>query len=166
MLGNIILAVILIVLSLVWSGVGIFELGLWIPGVSADSGFIPTVFGIVTLICSVIMLVQNLKKYNESKNAPQAAEEVKKEESPASQDIKGKILAFVKKYAPVFFGLFGLLSLQYLGLIPMVFLIILGWMKLMNQFPWKKSILFAAVVTVVIYLIFDIWLQIPFPGLI
>mgnify|MGYP003300284253 CR=1 FL=1 len=166
MLGNIILAVILIVLSLVWSGVGIFELGLWIPGVSADSGFIPTVFGIVTLICSVIMLVQNLKKYNESKNAPQAAEEVKKEEPPASQDIKGKIPAFVKKYAPVFFGLFGLLSLQYLGLIPMVFLIILGWMKLMNQFPWKKSILFAAVVTVVIYLIFDIWLQIPFPGLI
>lgn len=166
MLGNIILAVILIVLSLVWSWVGIFELGLWLPGVSADSGFIPTVFGVVTLICCVIMLVENIKKYKNSKAEAQPAEEAKEETASAPQDAKGKILAFVKLYAPVFFGIFGLLSLQYLGLIPMVFLIILGWMKLMNQFPWKKSILFAAVVTVVIYLIFDIWLQIPFPGLI
>ena len=69
-------------------------------------------------------------------------------------------------YSPVFFGIFGILCLQYLGLIPMVFLIILGWMKLMNKFSWIKSILVAVVVMVAIFMIFDVWLQIPFPGLI
>lgn len=160
MLSNIILAVILIVLSVVWGWIGIFDLGLWIPGVSADSGFIPTVFAVVTLICAVIMLVQNIKKYKESKA------EAKPAEHTGEADRKAQVLAFVKKYSPIFFGIFGVLCLEYLGLIPMVFLIILGWMKLMNKFSWVKSIIVAVAVTVVIFLIFDVWLQIPFPGLI
>lgn len=163
MIGNIILAVVLIILSTVWGWIGIFDLGLWIPGVSADSGFIPTVFSVVTLICAVIMLVQSIKKYKENKAEAKPAEQA---EEKAAVDIKSKILAFVKLYAPIFFGIFGILCLEFLGLIPMVFLIILGWMKLMNKFPWGKSIIIAVAVTVVIYLIFDMWLQIPFPGLI
>ena len=62
MISDIILSLALIVLSLIWAFIGIFQLGLWVPGVSADSGFIPTVFSVVTLICAVIMLVQALKK--------------------------------------------------------------------------------------------------------
>ena len=165
MLGNIILAVVLIVLSLVWGWVGIFDLGLWIPGVSADSGFIPTLFSIVTLLCAIVMLVQTIRKFQESKQNPQPAEK-KEDEAKAPTDLKGKILAFVKLYAPIFFGIFGILCLEILGLIPMVFLIILGWMKLMNNFPWGKSAIIAAAVTVIVFLIFDMWLQIPFPGLI
>lgn len=165
MLGNIILSVVLIVLSLVWIGVGVFDLGLWIPGVSADSGFIPTIFGIVTLICCAIMLADNIKKYKNSKAEALPAEK-KEENAETFADLKTKVLAFVKLYAPVFFGIFGILCLQILGLIPMVFLIILGWMRLMNNFSWVKSALTAVAVTVAIYLIFDIWLQIPFPGLI
>ena len=164
MLGNIILSIVLIVLSLVWCYIGIFDLGLWIPGVSADSGFIPTMFGVITLICCVILLIENLKKYKAAKANEKPAE--KKEEKAETSDLKGKILAFVKLYAPIFFGIFGILCLEYLGLIPMVFLIIFGWMKLMNNFGWTKSAIIAVLVTVVIYLIFDMWLQIPFPGLI
>lgn len=160
MLSNIILAVVLIVLSVVWGWIGIFDLGLWIPGVSADSGFIPTVFSVVTLICAVIMLVQNIKKYKEGKAETKPAEQTGK------TDRKAQVLAFIKKYSPIFFGILGVLCLEYLGLIPMVFLIILGWMKLMNKFSWVKSIIVAVAVTVVIFLIFDMWLQIPFPGLI
>lgn len=162
MLSDIILSVILILLSFVWAWVGIFDLGLWIPGVSADSGFIPTIFSVITLICSVIMLVQNMKKYRQNK--PQTVEKQKEKTDPPA-GIKEKILAFVKRYFPVFLGVFGILCLQYLGLVPMVFLVIFGWMKLMNGFSWVKSVAFSAAVTVVVYMIFDVWLQIPFPGL-
>ena len=160
MLGNIILSIVLIVLSLVWCYIGIFDLGLWIPGVSADSGFIPTLFGAITLICCIVLLIENIKKYK----AVMPAE--KKEEKAETSDMKAKILAFVKLYAPIFFCIFGILCLEILGLIPMVFLLIFGWMKLMNKFTWVKSGIVAVAVTVVIYLIFDMWLQIPFPGLI
>ena len=161
MLGNIILSIVLIVLSLVWCYIGIFDLGLWIPGVSADSGFIPTMFGVITLICCVVLLIENIKKFKAAK----PAEKTEKKSLEVSE-LKTKVLSFVKLYAPIFFGIFGILCLDILGLIPMVFLLIFGWMKLMNKFTWVKSGIIAVAVTVVIYLIFDMWLQIPFPGLI
>ena len=115
----------------------------------------------LTLICSIPMLLDSIKTYKardvEAEKAANAA---------APNSPKEKILAFVRKYCPAFFGIFGILCLQYLGLIPMVFLLVLGWMKLINHFSWPKSVLIAGIVTVVIFLIFDVWLQIPFPGLI
>lgn len=150
MLFDTIMALVLIVLSLVWGWIGIFDLGLWIPGVSAGSGFIPTVFSAVTLICSVFLLVQSLKKPRE----------------PAEKPAPTKAAALLEKYAAIPFAAFGVLCLQYLGLVPMVFLVIFGWMKLLNRFSWAKSAAVAAAVTVAVYLVFDLWLQVPFPGLI
>lgn len=158
---DIVISAALIVISAIWTGVAIFDLGLWIPGVSADSGFVPMLFSLLTLLCSIPMLLDSIKKY---KARDVEAEKAAKAADPNSP--KEKILAFVRKYCPAFFGIFGILCLQYLGLIPMVLLLVLGWMKLINNFSWPKSVLIAGVVTVVIYLIFDVWLQIPFPGLI
>ena len=45
-------------------------------------------------------------------------------------------------------------------------LVIFGWMKLINRASWLKSIVVAVLATVAIYLIFGMWLRIPFPGLI
>ena len=126
-----------------------------------DSRIVLAILGFITLICCVILLIENLKKYKASKPA-----EKKEEKAADTSDLKSKVLGFVKLYAPIFFCIFGILCLEFLGLIPMAFLIIFGWMKLMNNFSWAKSAIFAATVTVVIYLIFDMWLQIPFPGLI
>lgn len=157
MLSEIILSAVLILVSVVWIVMG-FNLGLWIPGVSADSGFMPVLFGTLTLVCSALLLVQSIKKYN---NRDKSAD--KKVDMNLDKE---KVMAFIKTYAPVPFAIFTALCLQYLGLIPAIFLLIFGWMKLMNNFTWKKSILIGVIVTVVIYAIFDMWLQIPFPGLI
>lgn len=159
MISDIVLSIVLIVLSLVWAYIGIFDLGLWVPGVSADSGFIPTVFSVVTLICAVILLIQALKK----RASGQASSPKQGEEAAGEQK---KLLAIVKKYSVILFGAFGALALQFLGLTPMCFLLIFGWLKLINNFSWVKSIAISAVVTVAIYLVFVVWLQIPFPGLI
>ncbi len=156
MVSDLILSVILIILALVWGYIGIFQLGLWIPGVSADSGFIPTVFSVVLLICAVLSLVQTLKKLREGGAEGGAVE------NPLSNF---ELPAFIRKYSVVLFCIFGILCLQYLGLVPMCFLLIFGWMILMNRFPLVRSFLIAAIVTVCIYLIFDFWLKIPFPGL-
>ena len=158
---DIVISAVLILISAVWTGVAVFDLGLWIPGVSADSGFVPMLFSVLTLVCSIPMLLDSIKKYKardvEAEKAAKAAE---------PDTLKGKVIAFVRKYCPAFFAIFGILCLQFLGLIPMVLLVVLGWMKLINNFSWPKSVLIAGIVTVVIFLIFDVWLQIPFPGLI
>lgn len=160
-MSDIVISGVLVLISAVWASVAVFDLGLWIPGVSADSGFVPLLFSLLTLCCSLPMLIASVKKY---KAIDTAAE--KKAKMADSAAVKEKILAFVRKYCPAFFGVFGILCLQYLGLIPMVFLLILGWMKLINRFSWPKSILISAIVAAVVFMIFDMWLQIPFPGLI
>ena len=160
MVSDIVLSLVLIVLSTVWAWIGIFRLGLWVPGVSADSGFIPTVFSVVTLVCAVIMLVQTIKKRGAGRTPPAP------EEASASSDAKARALEFLCKYSVILFGAFGALCLQFLGLIPMSFLLIFGWMKLMNRASWVKSIAVAAIVTAAVCMVFDFWLQIPFPGLI
>lgn len=160
-MSDIVISGALVLISSVWAYVAVFDPGLWIPGVSADSGFVPLLFSLLTLLCSIPMLIASIKKYK--------ARDVEAEKAAKAADTsttKAKVIAFARKYCPAFFGVFGILCLQYLGLIPMVFLLVLGWMKLMNNFSWPKSVLIAGIVTVVIYLIFDMWLQIPFPGLI
>ena len=167
MISDIILSVALIILSCVWAGIGIFKLGLWVPGVSADSGFIPTVFSVVTLICSVLMLIQTLKKRKSGELNQETVPEEKADADPeAPQDWKSRALAFIRQYAIILFGVFGALALKYLGLVPMSFLVIFGWMKLMNRASWVKSLTIGALATASIFLIFDMWLKIPFPGLI
>lgn len=157
MLSEIILSAVLILVSAVWIVMGL-DLGMWIPGVSADSGFMPVLFGTLTLVCSALLLIQSIKKYKERDKSQDKKTSVKLD--------KEKVIGFLKTYAPVPFAIFTILCLQYLGLIPAIFLLIFGWMKLMNNFPWGKSILIAVIVTAAIYAIFDLWLQIPFPGLI
>ena len=159
MVSDLILSVVLIVLSLVWGYIGIFRLGLWIPGVSADSGFIPTVFSVVMLVCAVIMLAQTLQK-RKSGEVPADTESGEK-----AAGIKEQLPAFCRKYSIVLFCIGGILCLQYLGLVPMCFLLVFCWMKFMNRFSWLKSILITVIATACIYMIFDFWLKIPFPGL-
>lgn len=158
-MSDILISAALILVSSVWAYVAVFDLGLWIPGVSADSGFIPLLFSLLVLGCSIPMLIQAIKKYRARDNAAEA-------KADGFHITKEKALAFVQKYCPAFFAVAGILCLQYLGLIPMVFLLVFGWMKLMNRFGWIRSALIAGIVTVAIYVIFDVWLQIPFPGLI
>lgn len=172
MISDLILSLVLIVLSSVWAGIGIFKLGLWKPGVSADSGFIPTVFSVVTLICAVIMLVQTLRKMKSVR--AEAADAGTDSTVPSGADAGVKtagisrdaVLGFIRKYSIVLFGVFGAIALKILGLIPMSLLVIFGWMKLINRASWLKSIVVAVLATVAIYLIFGMWLRIPFPGLI
>ena len=164
MVSDLVLSLALIVLSLIWGYVGIFQLGLWVPGVSADSGFIPTVFSAVNLVCAAIILIRALKK----KRSGAPADDPSAEETAATgaKATKTRAPAFIRQYSIILFAVGGVLCLRYLGLVPMTFLLVFGWMKLMNRYPWVKSIAMAGIVTVSIYLIFDVWLKIPFPGLI
>ena len=74
---RIVISVLLILVSCLWMYMGIFEYGMWVPGVSADTGFIPTVFGAIVLLFSVIKLIRDIKAYSQARQEAVATEKGK-----------------------------------------------------------------------------------------
>lgn len=154
MLADIIFSAFLIVLSIIWIGEGL-RLGLWIPGVSADSGFVPTVFATLTLVTSLYVIIKALKNRNVS--AAKAADAEPEEAEEPKENM-------VRIFIPVFFCIGAIFCLKYFGLVITVVAISFLWMYFVSKLGLKKSLIFTVAVTLFVYLVFEFWLKIPFPG--
>jgi hypothetical protein len=175
MISEIIFSIILIVISIIWMIIGIFQLGFWNPSVSAGSGFIPTVFAAITLVSSVIVIISNLKQKKSSDNekvdinneenteghaVSEVAENAAADEVSKSDKWKDQLKSFI----PVIFCILGMICLKLFGLVITVFAITLSWLLIVSRTEWKKSLMISAIFTLVIYIIFELWLEVPFPG--
>lgn len=154
------LSVILVAISVIWMYIGIFQLGIWVPGVKASSGLIPTIFATLTLIFSIVMLVSAVKAIRNKKQAQQSKEITETEKNAK----KAEKLTKLSAYVPVLFTFIGILIFQYFGVVIFSFLMTFIWLLVISKKGWKKSLVTACVVTLFIYLVFDLWLSIPFPG--
>ncbi len=154
MIVEIILGAIFIVVSLVWMYVGIFQLGLWVPGVKASAGLVPTVFAALVLVFSIIMVVNAIKKLRtEEKNVEK-------------KDFKVQLRSYIESALPVIFGVVGIFIFEYFGVVIFTFVLSFLWLLLLSKKKWTFALLVSVILTLFIYLVFELWLKIPFPGLI
>lgn len=160
MLAELIASLILIALSILWIVEGI-KLGLWIPGVSAGSGFVPAAFAALTLISSLFVIASALKKKRTS-----AASAADGEPDNAVSETGADRSRFkqYKTMIPVVFCIGGIFCLQLFGLVITIAAISFLWMYFVSRMPMKKVLIFTAAITLFIYLVFEAWLKIPFPG--
>lgn len=162
MIADVVLALVLIVLSGIWIAEGI-GLGLWIPGVSAGSGFIPAAFAALTLISSLYVIASSFKKKHASAALAAGASE-KEAKSETQKKEAASSLERYKTLIPVIFCLGGIFCLQLFGLVITVALISFLWMRFVSRMELKKVLVFTVAITLFIYLVFEAWLKIPFPG--
>ena len=154
MLRNII-SVILIIISCVWMFMGINEYGMWIPGVSADTGFIPTVFGAIVLLFSVVKLVKDIKTYVASRQGEATVEK----SAVSFKDVLVKL----KPLLPAVTAILAILLIKFLGMVIGTYLSLFFYMKVVNNDKWIKSLWVTAVITLFFYAVFVFWLKVPFP---
>lgn len=177
MTSDIVFSLAIIFVSIVWIIKGVFELGFWNPGVSAGSGFIPTIFATVTLVSTVFIIISNLKKSKtsqyertytkpEGQNSEGVAGDEEEESKLDSADASKRAawLTHLNIYIPVLFCIAGIISLKLFGLVITVFALLISWLHFISQIDWKKSLLISSIITLVIYMVFDFWLGVPFPG--
>lgn len=156
MLAEIIASLVLIVISVIWIAEGL-RLGLWIPGVSAGSGFVPAAFAALTLVSSIYVIYAAVKKHKASAVSAADAEASKADkESSKTEEMKSLI--------PIGFCIGGIFCLQLFGLVITVAAISFLWMRFVSKMEMKKTLLFTIAITLFIYLVFEFWLKIPFPG--
>lgn len=152
---RIVISVILIIISCVWMFMGINEYGMWIPGVSADTGFIPTVFGAIVLLFSVVKLVKDIKAYVASRQGEAAVEK-------SAISLKD-VLVKLKPLLPAVTAILAILLIKFLGMVIGTYLALFFYMKVVNNDKWVKSLWVTAVITLFFYAVFVLWLKVPFP---
>lgn len=133
-----IIAIAAILISGYWIQQGIFNYGFWKES-SPAGGFVPTIFGILVAVLSFTVLFRRTEK-----------DKKKIEIEPAA-------------LIPVGAAVGGFLLIQIVGIAAAVFLFTTAWMKFLSKYSWLKSLFVGVVFTVFIYLIFRLWLSVPFP---
>lgn len=125
------------VMGIVFAYIGFTQLGFWDK--EPKPGFFPSIIAIVMVIASIAAFFQTLK------------EEGQPEYNKNELMVIGGGLALIV-------GTF------LIGLIPMVFLYVLFWLKVVEKgTPWKHILAIEAIIAVIVLGVFAGWLQVQFP---
>jgi polyferredoxin len=131
-----ILEIIFIVIGAYSIFMGISKYGFW-SGTVPGGGFMPVLMGGLLILFSVLTFLskKNRIKFNINK----------------------------KGLLPVL-GIIGALLIHLvIGLIPAVAVMIFGWLKFIEKYSIKSSMIVTALTTAIAYAIFGLWLRVPFP---
>lgn len=115
---------------------GIADYGFWsrtVPG----GGFMPVLMGVLLILISLLIILD------------------KKVRVKLAFDRTGLI--------PVVAIIGALISNLVFGLIPSVTLMIFGWMKFVEKYSFKTSLIITVLTSTITYAIFGVWLNVPFP---
>ncbi len=123
-------------LGVIFVYVGIFHLGFW--NGKPLPGFFPIIIATTMVVASAVAFLQTLReedkpKYNKSELSV----------------ILGALVIIVGTFIT--------------GLIPMIILYILYWLKIVEKAPWKDIIIIMTIIMFIVFGVFVSWLQINFP---
>ncbi len=123
-------------LGTIFAYVGIFHLGFWDN--KPLPGFFHTIISITMVLASIAAFTQTLSETDKPK--------------------------YNKSELSVILGALSIIAGTFIiGLIPMVILYILYWLKVIEKAPWKDTLIIMAIVMAIVLGVFVSWLQIHFP---
>ena len=124
------------VVGAIWAFAGLFIYGFWMNK-GPGPGFLPVIIGVVTcILCILLILRRDTEVEPVDKNAikPIAA-----------------MIAFV-------------LAIYIIGFIATILVFMVAWLVHEGAYSYKFSIILASAVTLLIWGVFEYWLQVPFPS--
>ncbi len=124
------------ILGATFAYLGFTKYGFWDH--EPKPGFFPAIFGIVLVVSSVMAFFQTLSE----------TEQIEYRRGELEVIIGGMIL---------------IIGSLIIGMIPMVFVYLLGWLKIMEKAPFKTCLIIMAVVGAIVIGVFMMWLQVQFP---
>lgn len=131
-----ILESIFLVIGVVSIYMGINNYGFWsktVPG----GGFMPVLMGVLIILITLLTMIDKKTRL--------------------------KLVVDLKGFVPVL-AIFGVLLVNIVvGLIPAATVMIFSWLKFVEKYNIKKSLLVTVITSVITYAIFGIWLNVPFP---
>lgn len=127
-----------IIAGLFYVFMGVTKYGIW-KDITIQGGFMPVFCGGMVAVLCTLMLIAKIKK-----------------------GVKAE--PFEKKaLLPVGAMVLILLVNLLIGLLPACIVVSLLWLRFIEKYSWKTSIITSAVLYAFMYSIFGLWLSVPFP---
>lgn len=126
---------ILTLTAVVWLTIAVSQYGVWDEG--PLGGFMPVLASIITIGFSLASIVKHT-----GGNKPW----------------------HVAVFIPVLIVVALVLLVPYIGMLPGMLALLLGWFRFLEKYSWTFSILISAGVILCVWLIFSLWLGVPFPA--
>ncbi len=149
-----VLEILMMGASVLWIVMGINKYGIW-AGQAPGGGLFPVIGGSIILICCAADIIIRVVKKQPING--------KKYEGEDEYIMLGWVPRVLRPIAVVAYGFLSLLVLKYLGFLLCAFLTSFIWLVFISKRPIVRSIITALIVTGVLYGIFVLWLNIPFP---
>jgi len=149
-----VIEIILMIVSLYWAIAGSLEYGIW-AGQAPGGGLFPLIGGIMVFVCCTADIAYRVVKKQPLNGV--------KDDSEDQYIMLGWVPRKLRPLAVTAYGFCSLFVLKYLGFIPCAFLTSGIWLIFISKRKILQSIITSVVVTAVLYGIFVLWLNIPFP---
>jgi len=155
--------VIIMMMGGYWVQQGLSVYGFWknnIPG----SGFLPVLFGLIVLCLTVVSLIGVIKQRHTTRIV--ALGESNPEATTAQNRVtfKGLIASpRIRPLIPSVYTLLAILLMVIVGVVPAMFLTAFVWLFWYSKIALGKSLFISAMVSLFVFLVFVLWLGIPFP---
>lgn len=141
-----------------WVQQGIFVYKFWVKGLPG-SGFMPVLFGLLLMVLTGFLLVQIVRKKIKKKDSEVAIEELDDQPTKDTDSYP----AWLRPLIPALYTLISIGLMVVVGVVPAMFLTAFIWLFFIAKIKIGKSLLVTVIVTLVVYLVFVLWLKIPFP---
>lgn len=133
-----IIEIIGIITGVLYVIMGVSKYGIW-SRITINGGFMPAVCGALVTVMSILMIISKKKKG------------VKSEKFEA------------KALLPVGAMILILLCNLLFGMLPACMIVAFLWLKFVEKYSWKTSLIATVILYIFIYAIFKLWLNVPFP---
>lgn len=130
-----VIPILILLMSAYWFYEGWFTYGVWRAG-GPGGGFMPVFSSVLAAIFAVVMLVKG--------------------------DTAAKAIP-ISAFIPVVMVAFALTLSVAIGLLPALTLALFVWIWRLERYPLGKSVFITACPMLVVYGVFRLWLQVPFP---
>jgi hypothetical protein len=141
-----------------WVQQGVVVYKFWLKGVPG-SGFMPAIFGAFLMALSGFLAIMAVKK-RLGATARGTFDEKQQKESKANDT---KYPAWIRPLVPAVYSMFSIVLMVSVGVLPTIFLTAFIWLLAVSKIRLGKSLFVSVIITLCVYLIFVLWLRIPFP---
>lgn len=124
-------------IGIVFAYLGFIQFGFWVDKKGPQGGFFPAIVAIVLIAISILAFIQAFKEE--------------------------KAVYPLANWRVVVGALCTIAASMLIGMIPSVVLYVVLWLRLVEKYTWKKAIIPAIFISVVIIGTFVLWLKVPFP---
>ena len=149
-----VIEIILMAVSVLWIVMGMGEYGIW-AGQAPGGGLFPLIGGIIVLLCCAADIIMRIVKKESLMG--------KKDEGEDEYIMLGWVPRQLRPLFVVLYAFVSIFLLKYLGFIICAFFTCAIWLIFISKQKVVKSLLISVITTALLYSVFVLWLNIPFP---